>query len=71
MEKLTPTTKPRFVDHHNGLIDPPPIFVTRTTLRAILNKHGAKVSGLGMSSKPNELMPSNTTMDELPSGTNR
>ncbi|ATV20298.1 hypothetical protein CFN58_03400 [Pseudomonas avellanae] len=74
MEKQTPTTEPRFVDDKNSLIEPLPIFVTRTTLRVILNKHGAKISDRGTgstSSKPGELMSANATMDELLSGPNR
>lgn len=44
MEKPTPTAEPRFLDDQRGLTDSLPIFVTRTTLRAILNKHEAKTS---------------------------
>lgn len=74
MEKQTPTTEPGFVDDKNGLIEPLPIFVTRTTLRAILNKQGAKISDRdtgSTSSKTDEMMPSNVTMDRLLSGKNR
>ncbi|RMM26470.1 hypothetical protein ALQ81_101685 [Pseudomonas syringae pv. pisi] len=71
MEKQTPTTEPLFVDDKNGLFEPLPIFVTHTTLRAILNKQGAKISDLdagSTSSKTDEMMPSNATTDELLSG---
>lgn len=69
MAKPTPKTEPRFVEDHIGHTDPPPIVVTRTTLRAPLNKHGAeKLSGPSTSliyPKPDGLIPSNLTMDEL------
>lgn len=74
MEKQTPTTEPGFVDDKDGLIEPLPIFVTRTTLRAILKKHEVKISDRGTnstSSKTDEMMPSNAIMDELLSGTNK
>lgn len=69
MAKPTPKTEPRFVEDDIGHTDPLPIFVTRMTLRATLNKHGAeKLSGPSTSliySKPDGLIPSNLTMGEL------
>lgn len=62
MEKPTPSAEPRFLDDQSGLTDPLPIFVTRTTLRAILNKHEAKTSSdLG---KAGGRTPSRAVMDE-------
>lgn len=39
MKKPSPTTKPRFADDQDSLIDPLPIFITRTTLRTIIKQH--------------------------------
>lgn len=62
MERATSTVEPRFVDEQNDLVDPMPIFVTRTTLRAILNKHEAKTSSdLGKMDGPTS---PRATMDE-------
>ncbi len=44
MEKPKPIADPLFLDDKSGLTDRLPIFVTRTTLRAILNKQEAKTS---------------------------
>ncbi|RXT87079.1 hypothetical protein B1F69_22680 [Pseudomonas syringae] len=66
MEKPTPIAEPLFLDDQSGLTERLPIFVTRTTLGAILNKHEAKKSSgfgaEGASSEPAEQITSNTTV---------
>lgn len=61
MEKPTPIPEPLFLDDQSGLTDRLPIFVTRTTLGAILNKHEAKKSSdLGKTGGPT---PFRSTVD--------
>lgn len=42
MKKPTTPAKPRFIDEQTDVRDFLPTFVTRTTLRSILHKNGAK-----------------------------
>lgn len=66
-QPITPTES-LFIDEQNDVIDPLPIFVTRTTLRSILQAHRAKtlleLDTRSTASIRNEPMPSETPIFE-------
>jgi hypothetical protein len=68
MKNPKTVTEPRFVDEQNDLIDPLPVFVTRTTLRSILHTNGAKtlldLDAHSAASKTNKPTDSVTTETE-------
>jgi len=68
MKKPTIPTEPRFIDKQTKVSDLPRTFVTRTTLRSILNKSGVnKLEDLeahSCASLPNQPSASDTSVAE-------